>query len=255
MPESPNVSPFSYAQLTPAVAELVRGKVEEIRRATGRILDAVLATGQALIAVKEALRHGQFGSWLCAEFSWSERTAQRYMSVTEAFGANPTLVSDLALPLVYDLAAPKNESARRELVGRAGRGDKPSEAEVRTIIGASRELRRIEREAAKERERRSQLSPTAKRSETAASKHAVRMQREKQRDRQTAQEATDLLLPLLPEAGLRQLASLFNEAGALPETEFRETFFDALKNRLFDLGWNGKATSRIIIVAPFWRTG
>jgi hypothetical protein len=78
MPESPNGITFSYAHLTPPVAELVRGKAKEIRGATGRILDAVLATGQALIAVKEALPHGQFGPWLSAEFSWSERTAQRY---------------------------------------------------------------------------------------------------------------------------------------------------------------------------------
>jgi hypothetical protein len=86
-----NLTPFSYAQLNPAVAELVRGKADEIRRSTGRMLDAAMATGQALIAVKQALTHGQFGQWLAAEFSWSERTAQRYMSAAEAFGANPTL--------------------------------------------------------------------------------------------------------------------------------------------------------------------
>jgi hypothetical protein len=224
-----NLAPFSYAQLTPAVSELVRGKAHEIRRSTGRMLDAALATGQALIAVKQALTHGQFGQWLAAEFSWSERTAQRYMSTAEAFGTNPTLVSDLPLPVVYDLAAPTNESARIALVDRVARGERPSEAEVRTIIGASREVRRLEKEeAAKERERRkeetareresrSHLSPQAKRRVTLAQKRtaaeSMRNQQDLERDRRTAQEATELLLSLLPEAELRRVAAPSQFAG------------------------------------------
>jgi hypothetical protein len=253
MPESP--SPFSYAQLPPVDAELVRGKAEEIRRSTGRMLDAVLATGQALIAVKQALPHGQFGPWLSAEFSWSERTAQRVMSVAEAFGANPTALSDLTLETVYALAAPANESARRELVDRIERGERPSETEARTIIDASRQMRRLEKEqAAKERERRkedaawerqrrSQLTPQAKRNVTRTRKRvaavAMREQEALETSRQTAQKATELLLSLLPETGLHQLVSLFNKAGRLPG-HFEPTFFGALKNRLRDLGWNGK---------------
>jgi hypothetical protein len=157
------------------------------------------------------------------------------------------MLSDLALPLIYDLAAPTNESARRELVERAGRGDKPSEDEMRTIIGASRQLRRLAKEEARERrslERESQplLSRQAKRAQRRSEAAAMRQQEAHERDRRTAREATELLLPLLPEAGLRQLASLFNKAGALPE-EFRETFFDALKDRLRELGWKGTVTS------------
>jgi hypothetical protein len=160
------------------------------------------------------------------------------------------------LPLVYDLAAPTNESARIALVDRVARGERPSEAEVRTIIGASREVRRLEKEeaakewerrkeeTARERESRSHLSPRAKRRVTLAQKRtaaeSMRNQQDLERDRRTAQEATELLLSLLPEADLRRVASLFNSAGGLPG-HFSETFFGALKNRLRDLGWNGNA--------------
>jgi hypothetical protein len=243
-------------QLTPAVAELVRGKADEIRRSTGRMLDAALTTGQALIAVKKALPHGQFGPWLNAEFSWSERTAQRYMSAAEAFEGKSDTVSHLTLGTVYALAAPTNEPVRRELADRISRGDKPSEAEALTMIGASRQRRKFEKEeAANERERRkeeaaweqkrrSQLSPQAKGRVTLAQKRAaaeaMREQKEDEKDCQTAQDATELLLSLLPEPGLRQLAALFNKAGRLPG-HFQATFFNALKNRLRELGWNGKA--------------
>jgi hypothetical protein len=255
-----SVTPFSYAQLTPAVAELVRGKADEIRRSTPRMLDAALAIGKALIAVKAALPHGQFLPWLGAEFSWSERTAQRYMSAAEAFEGKSDSVSHFTLPTVYALAAPANESVRKELADRVSRGDKPSEAEALTIIGASRKMRRLEaEEAAKEREkrkegaawerlRRSHQSPQAKRRVTLAQKRAaaetMREQQEIERHRQTAQEAAELLLKLLPEAGLRELVSLFNKAGWLPE-HFQTVFFDALKKRLRDLGWDGNAAQLV----------
>jgi hypothetical protein len=248
------LTPFSYAQLTPAVAELVRGKTEEIRRSAPRMLDAAIAIGKALIAVRDALPHGQFLPWLGAEFSWSARTAERYMAASMAFEGKSDTVSHLTLGTIYALAAPANEAARRTVADRVGRGDRPSETEVRTMIGASREVRTLEREEAArararrreeaswDRQRRAQSSPQAKARVTRAQKRAEaatrREQQQNERDRQTAQEATELLLSLLPEDGLHRLVSLFNNAGALPG-HFAPTFFGALKNRLLNLGWNG----------------
>jgi hypothetical protein len=53
------------------------------------------------------LNHGQWKSWLLEEFSWTDRTAQRFMSVTNRFKSDT--VSDLAIDpsALYLLASKK----------------------------------------------------------------------------------------------------------------------------------------------------
>jgi excisionase family DNA binding protein len=50
-----------------------------------RAVRVVVKIGQELLAVKDALEHGHFGSWLQGVFGWSERTAQNFMSVAKRF--------------------------------------------------------------------------------------------------------------------------------------------------------------------------
>jgi len=88
---------------------------KEIRASSGRQLAEVIATGEALLRVKEVLPHGEFGEWLAAEFGWAERTAQNYMRATEAFGENPQRVADLPLRSLYTLAAQPPSARNRVL--------------------------------------------------------------------------------------------------------------------------------------------
>src|SRR5260370_7268210 len=69
----------------------------------------VQSVGRRLTACKVQCGHGKWLPWLQREFgSTSESTALRYMQAHEAFGLNPSRVTDLELPMrsLYLLAAP-----------------------------------------------------------------------------------------------------------------------------------------------------
>ena len=46
----------------------------------------IVEIGNRLIAVKAALDHGAWLSWLDEEFGWSRQSADRFIAVAEAFG-------------------------------------------------------------------------------------------------------------------------------------------------------------------------
>src|SRR5947209_6598139 len=81
------VSPgFDYSPLEPKVAGELREKAAKIRERVRRTLEEIIEVGKDLLAVKDALPHGQFGPWMKSEFGWAERMAQNFMAVAQAFG-------------------------------------------------------------------------------------------------------------------------------------------------------------------------
>jgi Protein of unknown function (DUF3102) len=52
---------------------------------------------------KELLGHGNFMSWLKAEFRWSERTARNYMSLAAHFQGKTANFADLDLGTAREL--------------------------------------------------------------------------------------------------------------------------------------------------------
>jgi hypothetical protein len=76
---------FDYDILDDPTRELVQRRTGEIKRLTKPTAQDVVEIGEKLIEVKEALGHGYFEEWLRAEFSWTSRTARRFMSVAETF--------------------------------------------------------------------------------------------------------------------------------------------------------------------------
>jgi Protein of unknown function (DUF3102) len=74
---------FDYAPLEAQVAEKVRSAAEAIHQQVRNTLESAIPIGPELVAVKEALPHGQFLPWLRAEFGWAERTARNLMAVAE----------------------------------------------------------------------------------------------------------------------------------------------------------------------------
>ena len=142
---------FDYAPLEAQVAERVRSSAEKIRSTVQKTIEDIIVVGQELLAVKESVGHGHFGAWLRAEFGWTERTAQNFMSVAERFGANPKLISDLTIQptAAYLLAAPSApDEARQQAIERAEAGEEITTSVAKEILAETRKKRRPRREKA-----------------------------------------------------------------------------------------------------------
>ncbi len=116
-----------------------------------KTIDDIIEVGQELVAVKDAVGHGHFGAWLRAEFGWTERTAQNFMSVAERFGGNTKLISDLSIDATaaYLLAAPSApDEARQTAVERAEAGEQITTAVAKEILADTRKKRRPRRKKA-----------------------------------------------------------------------------------------------------------
>lgn len=121
MPKKPSTeliaasSGFNYAACDAKLAEKLRVTADEIRQRLKKTLESTIEIGEALLAVKDALEHGQFLAWLRAEFSWRERTARNFMSVAEHFGKSAKFADLTIQPsAAYLLAAPSTPDEVRE---------------------------------------------------------------------------------------------------------------------------------------------
>ena len=142
---------FNYDLLETKVAQEIRTSADRIREKVKKALEDIIEVGNDLVAVKEALPHGQFGPWLRAEFGWTERTAQNLMSVAERFGSNPKLISDLTIQptAAYLLAAPSvPDEARQVAIEKAEAGEEITTAVAKEILAETRKKRRPKRQKA-----------------------------------------------------------------------------------------------------------
>jgi len=142
---------FDYAPLEAQVAERVRSSAEKLRSTVQKTIEDIIVVGQELLAVKESVGHGHFGAWVRAEFGWTERTAQNFMSVAERFGANPKLISDLTIQptAAYLLAAPSApDEARQQAIERAEAGEEITTSVAKEILAETRKKKRPRRQKA-----------------------------------------------------------------------------------------------------------
>jgi Protein of unknown function (DUF3102) len=147
--------------LSPSVAE----HAEEIRRLGRRTIENVIEIGRRLTLCKKEIGHGGWGNWLKQEFDWSESTALRFMQVAEAFGSNPSRVTDLKLPLraIYLLAAPSTPAKAVEEIKRSSSESRRARTPISTPC------RRWSRSTSRRRGRqqRSRSAPTRRPSRSA----------------------------------------------------------------------------------------
>src|SRR5690348_9369252 len=101
-----------------------------------------------LLAVKEALEHGQFGPRPKAEFGWSERTARNFMAVAKQFGkAAKTAALPIQPSAACLLAAPAvPDEARQVAVEKAEAGEEITVATAREIVAEAKKERRPKRQ-------------------------------------------------------------------------------------------------------------
>ena len=140
---------FNYDLLETKVAEQVRTSADRIRGRVKKTVEDIIDVGHDLLAVKEALPHGQFGPWLKAEFGWSERSAQNFMSVAEKFKS--AKIADLPIQpsAAYFLAAPSvPDEARQVAVEKAEAGEEITFATAREIVAEAKKKRRPKRQKA-----------------------------------------------------------------------------------------------------------
>ncbi len=144
---------FDYAAVpTENVAEINK-LVSRIRATHKRHLEAVYEIGADLLRAKELLGHGNFLPWLQAEFRWSERTANNYMSIARFFQGKTANFADLDVGTAAALAAKSTPAEiRNQLLERAVAGESISREEVKERLAAARQALQSAKAAARKAE-------------------------------------------------------------------------------------------------------
>lgn len=124
---------FSYASLTPDVRARVETATRRLHDLERRTSESIIEMGQHLREVKAAIGHGNFLSWLEAEFGWGKSTAYRMMEVSEKFPKLGT--SEVSPSALYLLAAESTpDEVRVEFTELAALGQKVTHKDVRAAI-------------------------------------------------------------------------------------------------------------------------
>jgi hypothetical protein len=97
---------FDYDSLDSETRIVVKQKTSEIKKLIRKTAQTVWEIGENLSEVKACLQHGQFESWLNAEFEWSSRTAQRFLQVYERFKNDNLADLKISASAIYEMASP-----------------------------------------------------------------------------------------------------------------------------------------------------
>jgi hypothetical protein len=124
------------------LVDKVRSAADRIRDRVNKTFEDIIKAGNDLLAVKEALPHGQFLPWLKAECGWSEWSAKNFTSVAEKFKS--AKIADLPIrpSAAYLLAAPAVPDEARE---KAEGGEQITFATAREIVAEVRKKKRPRR--------------------------------------------------------------------------------------------------------------
>ncbi len=131
---SPLTKSFDYSSLDEETSFFVRSRTVEIKKLAKRATEDIMDIGNYIIEVKDKLEYGNFYRWLEAEFSWSIRTAARFMSVAQRFNSDILSEVDLLPTALYTLAPLSvPEEAVAEAIERARQGEIITEKKAKAI--------------------------------------------------------------------------------------------------------------------------
>lgn len=130
------ITSFNYEVLDFEQRIVVQQRTGEIRDRLRRSAQEIWEIGQKLVDVRSRLKHGQFDTWLKAEFGWSRRTAYNFINVYETFGKRANLAQvDIATSALYLLAAPStSKEVRDEFLQRAKEGESVTHKDLRQVM-------------------------------------------------------------------------------------------------------------------------
>lgn len=132
---------FDYDGLSERVRTVIEQKTAEIRGLQKRTAENIIAMGNHLITVKSLLPEGQFTSWLKMEFDWSERSAQRLMSVALAFTPDKLAGVQIDPSALYVLSAPSTpEDVREKALDRAEAGERITHQKAQELVDERKEI-------------------------------------------------------------------------------------------------------------------
>nr|WP_267871695.1 DUF3102 domain-containing protein [Nostoc sp. CHAB 5715] len=115
---------------------VIQQRTGEIKERLRRSAQDIWEIGQKLADVRSRLKHGEFETWLKAEFDWSRRTAYNFINVYEAFTERANLAQiNIATSALYLLAAPSTpENVREEILQRVNEGETLTHKSIRQVI-------------------------------------------------------------------------------------------------------------------------
>lgn len=129
---------FDYNAIDEIARDDVRDAAVRIKVRMARTAADIIDIGKDLIAVKSALGHGHFLSWIEAEFGMTDRTARRMISAAQRFDKSDTM-SNFDASALYALAAPSTpDKVVAEVVERTEAGEKFTAADIQALKDAHR---------------------------------------------------------------------------------------------------------------------
>lgn len=129
-------SEFDYNQLNPENRLLIQQHTQELKERLQRTAQDIWEIGQKLAEVRARLKHGQFDTWLKAEFGWSRRTAYNFINVFETFKERAKFAHlDIATSALYLLASPSiPQDIKAQFIEVAQAGQKVTHKDIRKAI-------------------------------------------------------------------------------------------------------------------------
>ncbi|MHC5747338.1 MAG: DUF3102 domain-containing protein [Nostoc sp.] len=127
---------FDYEILDSEQRLVIQQRTGEIKERLRRSAQDIWEIGQKLTDVRSRLKHGQFETWLKAEFGWSRRTAYNFINVYETLAERANFAQiDIATSALYLLAAPSTpQNVREEFLQRAHEGETITHKSIRQVI-------------------------------------------------------------------------------------------------------------------------
>lgn len=222
---------FNYAGLDARIAKTVREATVRVKASLHRQGVEVIETGRDLLAVKDALEHGQFSAWVWSELGWAMTTAQNYMRAAAAFAGKSATVAHLPPTVIYKLASPSTPSpVREEIVRKIENGETISvEAIAERVAEAQAEQRRIKSETKLSPEQKKRRKEREQRRQREHEREIVAREEEDSRRRAAIQKAALMIcdgmgegvvavIESLREGGFISFANALTEAAKLRRT-------------------------------------
>jgi len=189
--------------LSPEIQTRIDRAATIIRNHDRATKKAIFEIGKILIAVKNALDHGQFNKWISREFNWTSRTATNYMNVVEKLGAISETVSDLPATTLYGLAV-MPEAERGKIVAMITDPKNPPVKQIKSEITAHKLAERdakLFKELEEKKARRSPAEKEAqkKRNEEHAAAELAAQELRRVKDAQLKKDAAELAAKMGPD--------------------------------------------------------
>ncbi|MDJ0599952.1 MAG: diguanylate cyclase [Crocosphaera sp.] len=135
-----NSSNFNYQQLNPEVRDEIQELTVDIKNRLRHCAQDIYVIGNNLCQIKQQLKHGQFRTWLKAEFDWSVSAANKFMHVSQRFKLDELEKVEISPSALYILAAPSTpKEVRNQALEKAKQGQTISFSFAKQLIKSNQE--------------------------------------------------------------------------------------------------------------------